>query len=200
MSGRSAVLLALAACAAGVLGALLLVRATDPAAELGPTDLRVADRDEPLVGRVATLEVPEEPAPARIGGETPVPEPLPIPVAPADTPPSVMELPEGTLVEMQIKRDAIQAELAERSTPILTQRFADNLTERVSDEKRYSYSTKDNEEILAVMMPVEGGTYRTALPRAEYPELYELKDATLRLDKLVSAKEVAEYMAKQKKP
>jgi hypothetical protein len=42
------------------------------------------------------------------------------------------------------------------------------------------------------------GWDRTVLPRWQYPDLYELKDETVRLDRLIPAKTVAEYEEKRK--
>jgi hypothetical protein len=46
------------------------------------------------------------------------------------------------------------------------------------------------------------GFDRTVLPRWQYPELYEFKDETLRLQELVDKKEQEDYYAKhpEKKP
>ena len=47
------------------------------------------------------------------------------------------------------------------------------------------------------MVPGQG-TYRTALPRAEYPDMYELHDEAARLTKAINKKQVEEAVGKAK--
>lgn len=110
----------------------------------------------------------------------------------ADAPVDPMTLPEATFEEMRRKRDAIWNVLNERSQPILAQRFENGLFEHVSDGTVWNGNDPDTErtEIYAVRMVPDQGVDRAVLPREEFPELYALKDETLRLEERISAEEL----------
>jgi hypothetical protein len=121
---------------------------------------------------------------------------------PAATSPlaGLLGMPETTRVEMEAKRDAIRAELHERTPPLLKQRFDAGQSEFVSEEQKYAMRAEDESDIYSVTMPAGGkGTYRTVLPRADYPELYELHDAAARLDKAITKKKIEEFVANQER-
>ena len=101
-------------------------------------------------------------------------------------------LPEATFEQMRRKRDAIANFLDQRSQPILAQRFENGLFEHVSDGTVWNGNDPEAErtEIYAVRMVPDRGIDRTVLPRDEFPELYDLKDDTLRLDERISAEEM----------
>jgi hypothetical protein len=89
---------------------------------------------------------------------------------------------------MKYKRDAIQAYLRTRTTPILHQRFRDGLSEHVSDDPAWSGGDSDWEQSTIYGLKNDGGSSgwdRTILTREEYPELYVFKDETIRLQKLM---------------
>ncbi len=103
-------------------------------------------------------------------------------------------LPESTLEEMRSKCWAIGQYLGVRAQPIIKQRFADNLCERVSDDR--DDSEWERSMICGFQRRYEAhARYRTVLPRDQYPELYVYKDELIRLGKLERAAE--EELARQ---
>ncbi len=114
----------------------------------------------------------------------------------AKLPTDPRDLPETTLDELRKKRDAIRKELDEKSRPILSQRFDDNLAQHISNEQSYSTTDTDTKAIYAVKMIPGEGTWRTELPRVGYEDLYTLKDETIRLDSAIGGMEFQESMNK----
>jgi hypothetical protein len=65
-------------------------------------------------------------------------------------------------------------------------------------QQSYAEQPRDAYEIKGVQMVPGQGTYRTALPRAEYPDMYELHDEAARLTKAINKKQVEEAVGKAK--
>jgi hypothetical protein len=201
MSPRVAFLLIIGACSVGFLAAWLLFRSSHAEAlervqaERAARLAHLEERSPRTSPQPPELELPD----SRVPALTERPEdPEPAPSKPTSElanlirSPDPRTLPEDTLIEMKVKREAIQDTLGLRSQPIIMQRFKDGLSEHLSDEHTWSGGTSDSEraEIFGIQMVRDGGTDRTVLPREQYPELYALKDETLRLDALISAEEV----------
>ena len=199
MRTRSTLLLVAVVGIAGFLAGWSLMRSSvrgglerDDSAATRPSLPPTSPSEEPPVLDLADSRVPAltlRPTEAEAPAETrPSEGAVTLAVDPADP----RTLPESTLEEMTLKVKAIRDLLGERSTPILNQRFESGLYEHVSDERKWS-SGDDPEavetQIYSIHMGPGRGTDRVVLPRSEYPELYALKDETLRLDALVRAEE-----------
>ena len=89
------------------------------------------------------------------------------------------------LAQLIGERETVTAALRELSNPIILQRFQDNLGEFVSSSGDYAVSREDTTEIVGIQTRPGEGTYRTVLPRSEYPELYELRDRQTLLTRLI---------------
>jgi len=202
---RSAVLLALGTCGVGFLAAWSLFRSRHDGA-LEQVHAATEARLELLEQRVSRTESPPPPDIERPDLRVPasthpleVSESAPLiptsdPAPPTD-PPDFSKLPEGTLAEMQAKREAINAQLVERSTPFLLQRLDDGLVEKVADGETYSrtgVSEFERTTIYALRAEPGRGWFRTALPRGQYPELYVFKDEVARLDLAIEARKIAD--------
>ena len=203
MRSRSVFLLSVGTCGAGFLVAFFLFRssrteALDPVHAAQDSRLQSVDSS----ARQAAPEPPDlERADSRVPALTQ--RPLEVEAAPSasattpstsnakDEPPDPRTLPELTLEDMTRKREAIQHLLNDRAQPFLHQRFQDGLSDHVSDEQKWSGIEPETEraQIYGILMTPGRGTDRTVLPRDEYPELYALKDETLRLDKLIRAEQ-----------
>jgi len=192
MKNRTAVLLAIAVGGAGLVIGMLFswsnaqaaadqARAAERAAMAAAASHERVPAQEPPV-----LERPDSRVPALT--ESPKAPELP-PATPATAPPpsefaGLLAMPESTKAEKKAKEQAIRAILSERTTPLLLKRFEAGFGEYLYPEQKYSGLPEDEGVIYGVQMPGGGtGTYRTVLPRAEYPELYELHDAADRLAK-----------------
>ena len=180
MTTRNRILLGVAAGALGLFALLSLLRSGSGSEERANPNPLPSEPDRRVAHR---LEQPETSPPVR--AEEPEANLASDPAIPSkvESPPDVLALPEGTIAEMQVKRDLIKESLGERSHPILMQRLDDNLSEIVATGDSYSPTDEDMEEISALRREPGGPWYRTALPRSDYPELYELKAAIKRLDK-----------------
>lgn len=198
---RRTLLLAIGLGSSGLLIVLLLSQSDPgtPAGQVITPELATATassaHEQTLAQQPSSLERHEDLAPDRAELPTEIAVRHTTQVAqpeskkPAEKPSTdPLELSEATTDDMVKKRNAIRALLAERSTPLLDQRFDDNLSELVSSEKFFSSSPdRDRAEIHAQREVPGQGVYRTALPRAQYPELYVLHDEVARLDDLLDA-------------
>jgi hypothetical protein len=100
-----------------------------------------------------------------------------------------VEYGELDLSQLIAEREAITIALRELADPIIQQRFQDNLAEFVSAGRDYQLSDADTSEIVGIQTRAGGqGTYRTVLPRSEFPELYEMLDRQLLLKELIRRK------------
>ena len=194
MTTRNRILLGVAAGALGIFALLSLLRSDRAGATASSSGPSPTEPDREVALR---LEEPESLPPAR-GEEAVAESAAPEVEPPAPTASDPLALPESTIAEMQIKRDLIRESLDERSRPILFQRLDDNLSEIVATGDSYSPTDQDMEEISALRRAPGGPWYRTALPRSDYPELYELKDAIKRLDKQVDRLRLEAELAKKK--
>jgi len=202
MKNRNRFLLGVAAGALGLFVLVSLLRSgigTDAGPITGP---RSTASEREIAPR---LEEPESAAPPREDstiGIVPTSPPAAPSAGPKDEPMrDLLALPEGTIAEMQAKRDALNKLLGELSQPILSQRFDDNLAETVATRGAYTATERDMTEIWAIRRAAGGEEqpwYRAALPRSDYPELYELKDAGIRLDKQIGKMQVQQELARKK--
>jgi hypothetical protein len=204
MRAQNAFLLAFGACSVGFLAAWLLFRSSRDEALDGvhaATEARLQELEhlasrtdsQPPDLEMPDSRVPASTAPPEVPPSAP-PTPTKDPVQPTD-PPDFSKLPEGTLAEMEAKREAINAQLVERSTPFLLQRLDDGLVEKVADGETYSrtgVSEFERTTIYALRAEPGRGWFRTALPRGQYPELYVFKDEVARLDLAIEARKIAD--------
>jgi len=205
METRNAVLLAVAACGAGLLAGFLLFHSSHEEgreAVHAAGDSEVQKPVEPAV-KPPDLERSDNRVPAFIER---APESPPVvaasePAKPATSDPAdPRTLPETTLAEMNLKRNALHDYLTARTTPIILQRFEDGLTEHLQDDPVWRGG--DSEAERSMIYGIQGGggiqgLNRTVLPRWQYPELYAFKDEIVRLDKVIPEKEAAGYREKQ---
>jgi len=155
-----------------------------------PHGLERADSRVPVL-----TERPLEPAPP----VQPAEEAKPVtPIDPSDP----RTLPESTLAEMGMKREAIQAFLLERTTPILMQRLDDGLAEKVADGDTYTFPDYEQmrTKIYAVRREPNQPWYRAVLPREQYPELYVYKDEVYRLENAIQQREREEARRRVENP
>lgn len=103
--------------------------------------------------------------------------------APASEFAALLSMPESTKAEKRAKQVAIVTTLHERTMPIFKKRFEAGLADYLYPEQKYSGLPEDEGVIYGVEMVPDKGTYRTVLPRNEYPALYELHDVADRLNK-----------------
>ena len=194
MTARNRILLGIATGTLGLFAVLSLLRSKSGSAASSSSSPHSTKSD----GEVALrLEEPENLPPAR--GEEPVPDVSASEVEPpARTPSDPIALPETTIAEMEFTAEALRVALGERSAPILAQRFDDNLSEYLGNKTSYSVTQRDLDEICSIKNHTDGRQYRTSLPRSDYPELYELKDAITRLDKQVGRLRIEAELAKKK--
>ncbi|MFN0008961.1 MAG: hypothetical protein ACKVXR_13750 [Planctomycetota bacterium] len=133
---------------------------------------------------VLTERLPEPEAPPEV-------KPDEVTAAPPSDPGDPLTLPESSVDEMTRKLEAIRALLGERSTPILIEQFQAGIAEQVSKDNTWrsgSDPEAERTEIFGIhSSPNRVGTYKTVLLREQYPELYVLKDKTLRLDERIDA-------------
>jgi hypothetical protein len=95
----------------------------------------------------------------------------------------VLSMPEQDRPEIEAKVAAVQKALAEATGPLLEQRFADGRCTLVPEGQRPQGKSTDTAEIAALRTVAGKGVYRAALPRSEYPELYQLRDTVVRLQR-----------------
>jgi hypothetical protein len=202
MESRSAILLAVGAGSACLLVGLLLLRSESLAADEQGGGAQDALAEPAVAPEAATQDLPDldrQDAPSLAGTREPIaPDPrrsTPSAFAPAETdefvpekPPAPRDLPESTREEMVRKREALVREINERSHPFFAERFNGNLAVRISDRCEYSGTPADPVEIFAVRLIPGEGSYRTALARQDFPELYALKDEVIRLEGLLCAR------------
>lgn len=211
MGSRNPVLLGVVAGGAGILVLLLLTRSDGGAGFESTSGSPIAtsqdQASESTRGQITPrLEQPEAVASTRADRVHEFSDPGPAPADPIadssrqrdDSSRELLSLPEGSIPEMQAKWDAIHMALGELSMPILMQRFDDNLAEQVASEDTIIAPKIDQREICALRKVPGQAWYRTALPRDDYPELYELKDAEIRLGELIQETPVQESQAKRK--
>ncbi len=202
MENRSAVLVAALAGSACLLVGLLLTKYDSMAA----AEQAGEEQDAVIAPAVSTeasnLDLPgldRSDAPSLASTREPVvPDPrrsTPSASRPAKTaetepvpPTSPRDLPESTREEMIRKREAFVREINERSHPFFAERFNGNLAVRISDRCEYSGTPADPVEIFAVKLIPGEGSYRTALERRDFPDLYALKDEVIRLEGLLCAR------------
>ena len=103
----------------------------------------------------------------------------------------------SNLAQLVAARDAMRIDLGNRSGPELKKMFASGSSKLVSETGKYQPTGADDEEIMALHVP-DGGqaTYRAALPRSQYPDLYALKDEIDWLTDAI-AKKTAEAASKK---
>ena len=203
MSTRGSFLLALGSGGAGFLVAFLLFRsnhdeALDPFPSAAHSRVQFRDPSKKATNpEPPELERPDSRVPALTLGSLDPEPPRVTATSRAETPttkdelPDPRTLPEFTLEEKLRKHGQIQKLLNERSRPIISQRLQDGLAEHVSDPATWNRSDYEIEhaEIYGMWVFPDGGFDRTVLPRDQYPELYSLKDETLRLEKLILAEQ-----------
>lgn len=210
MRTRSAFLLAVGFCGAGLLAALWLFRPIDEELDRvhATTDSRLEqpmtrtspeppDLERPDTRVVVTTAAPSAPDSAPVAPTT---EPAKLTT---NDPSDPRTLPETTLAEMELKREAITKHLNQFTAPIILQRFDDGLAEHVADGNTMSgvgVSEFERTTIYGLRHEFGQGINRTVLPRWQYPELYVFKDDIARLDKLIEEKTRAEMQRAQREP
>jgi hypothetical protein len=200
MESRSAILLAAGACSACLLIGLLLSQSDSTAAAE-----QAGEEQDAVVAPAVSTEVSAQALPGLDRPDAPslastrepvVPDPRrstpsafrPTETAEVEPSPSPRDLPESTREEMIRKREALVREINERSHPFFAERFNGNLAVLISDRCEYSGTPADPVEIFAVRLIPGEGSYRTALERRDFPELYALKDEVIRLEGLLCAR------------
>jgi len=200
MSTRSIGFLALGLVGVSLASTLLLLRrdSVEGLVQARADDIRadsdsdsapgsILERPEPLPreGRVPAAEVrlqSQEASGDRRPGE---------PVATAPTyPVALRTLPESSVAEMTLKRDAIQKQLTELSHPILEQRFEEGKFERLwrgeqRDSEQLERKRSDITSTRVNKSHSSTSVDRITLPRSEYPDLYVLKDEVERLNQSI---------------
>ncbi|MFN0008944.1 MAG: hypothetical protein ACKVXR_13665 [Planctomycetota bacterium] len=210
MRTSAVLLLAIGTYGAGLISARLLFHSDHDgvvASRLVDDALRIQTFDAPVRSTASeppALEMPDSRVPALT--ERP-PDPPP-PVLPAEAPKQVSTidpsdprtLPEGTLADMKMKKDAVEEFLLERTLPILMQRFDDGLSEAVAYGDTYSPTDYEpmRTTIYAVQQRPGEPWYRAVLPREQYPDLYVYKDEVYRLENAVLERERAEARERAK--
>jgi hypothetical protein len=207
MNTRAALLLSIGTGAAGFFAAWLIFRSDgtcriDDASS--PVEARGLQREAPQLRATPEppdLERPDSRVPAFT--ERP-PEPTPAPSAPAkpvaavpaSDPSDPRTLPEGSLAEMEVKRDAIQELLVAKQMPFMEERYKDGRFEHLTDDNalKGSAAEYERERHLVYTKRFEHGRgwNLVVLPREEFPDLYAYKDEVVRLDDLMREKRVAE--------
>jgi hypothetical protein len=177
MRSSAVAVLATGTCVVGFLAGWLVFHSDGTCkVELPPTQpLRRADQP-------ATVELPASASAAQ-------------PVATAATPttpapPDPRNLPESTIEEMNLKRDAIQAIVNNLKRQIITQRFEKGLFDHLSDDPQWQPSNTDWDlTTMSTFRRSAKGIDRASIPRDQYPDLYVYYDETFRIDKLIQLAE-----------
>lgn len=202
MNTRSALFLSTSTAVAGFVAAWLIFR-SDGTCKIddvsSPVEARGLQRDAPQLraqpeppdlerpdSRVpAFTERPPEPAPAK-----------PVAAVPPSDSSDPRNLPEGTLAEMTVKREAIQKLLVEKQMPFMEERYKGGRSEHLTDDKKLTGSQAEYERerhLVYTKRYVQGqGWDRVVLPREEFPDLYAYKDEVVRLDDLMQEKRIAD--------
>lgn len=193
MKGSIAAVLAAGACGVGFLAGWLVFHSdvrckielplTQPLqrAEAAAVSDRAPDLEKPdsrLVIQSAPVETP---------ATAPIAQPVQSPVTPTPAdPPDPRNLPESTLAEMSVKRNALQAIVNDLTRPIIKHRFEEGLLDHMSDDPNWRPGNSDwDRSVISAFRSGAKGCDRTNVPRDQYPDVYVYYDETLRLDDLI---------------
>jgi hypothetical protein len=148
------------------------------------------DPRQPELTQTPSLDQPRSVQSPRIETATQAEQPAPIVATSVDVLGEFRRLPEQSMDEMKTKLAAEQHKLQELAGPHLEQRFTDNAVEHFSDGPNWTGggTEKERSEIYWIRFTPGRGIEKALLPRWQFPELYALKDDTVRLqDRLTDA-------------
>lgn len=171
--------------------------AGDPSKALvvAPDSVSPKSMEEAESGTLSYSPDQEQDSAAALGNQTPERELVPSRPITDRTPTSDWLASRAAMEvgDLMNERAILEVRLSGLSEPELEKRFEAGATEQVSFEREYKVTKEDLSSICSIRMVNGRGTFRTVLPRDEYPEMYELKDKILSLTSLIEkrSKEMA---------
>ena len=94
-----------------------------------------------------------------------------------------------TIAELTHEHEILYKQVCEEGDPELFKRLDAGIAEFLGVEQKYNGNPEDLTEITCVRMVPNLGTFRTVLPRSEFPDLYEKKDKAVLLNAMISKKQ-----------
>jgi hypothetical protein len=100
--------------------------------------------------------------------------------------------------QIEAECERLRSELGEITHPLLVHRLEAGLGELLAADTSlgFTYQGRKSDNATIMMVHCEansGAAYRVELPRAEHPDLYEVKDLMLRLQTLAAEKRGAAW-------
>jgi len=96
----------------------------------------------------------------------------------------------STAEELIAERDQLRASLNAECRPLLWTQVRRGRAELIAEPGEFSYESRpeDRTELHGILNDQERGVFRASLSRADYPDLYEVKDRIDRLSNLIASK------------
>ncbi len=126
------------------------------------------------------------------------------PLAPASaaSPPQPVEPPyeKWKLEDLTREETSLRETLSERSGPLLQAEIDDGRAEVLSEGGAFTYASRpgDDAEVFGVHSIPNRGAFRSSLSRAEFPEIYAIKDRLLSVSRVLRQRETAAALARSR--